>query len=77
MGFPGGASGKELAYQFKRQKKSGLNILESWEDPLEEVMATHSSLLALEIPRTEKPGSHKESCTTECLSIRWYLWVKM
>ena len=26
------------------------------EDPLEEEMATHSSILALEIPWTEKPG---------------------
>ena len=27
-----------------------------WEDPLEQEMATHSSLLAWEIPRTEEPG---------------------
>ena len=27
-----------------------------WEDPLEEGMATHSSILAWRIPRTEKPG---------------------
>ena len=27
-----------------------------WEDPLEEVMATHSTILAWEIPRTEEPG---------------------
>ena len=26
------------------------------EDPLEKEMATHSSILAWEIPRTEKPG---------------------
>ena len=26
------------------------------EDPLEEGMATHSSILACKIPRTEKPG---------------------
>jgi len=41
-----------------------------WEDPLEEGMATHSSILAWEIPWTEKPGGlqsmgHKESDTTE------------
>ena len=31
----------------------------SWEDPLEEEMATHSSILAWIIPRTEKPdGLH-------------------
>ena len=27
-----------------------------WEDPLEEVMATDSSILAWRIPRTEEPG---------------------
>ena len=28
----------------------------SWEDPLEKTMATHSSILAWIIPRTEGPG---------------------
>ena len=28
----------------------------SWEDPLEKDMATHSSILAWEIPWTEEPG---------------------
>ena len=27
-----------------------------WEDPLEKEMATHSSILACEIPWTEEPG---------------------
>ena len=27
-----------------------------WEDPLEKEMATHSSILAWRIPRTEEPG---------------------
>ena len=27
-----------------------------WEDPLEKEMATHSSMLAWEIPWTEEPG---------------------
>ena len=27
-----------------------------WEDPLEKGMATHSSILAWEIPGTEEPG---------------------
>ena len=45
-----------------------------WEDPLEEGMATHSSILAWRIPRTEEPGrhspwGHKESNTTERLSM--------
>ena len=39
-----------------------------WEAPLEEEMATHSSILAWKIPWTEDPGSPrscKESDTTE------------
>ena len=40
-----------------------------WEDPLEEEMATHSSILAQEIPWREKPGyspwGRKESDRTE------------
>ena len=28
----------------------------AWEDPLEEGMATYSSILAWRIPRTEEPG---------------------
>ena len=41
-----------------------------WEDPLEEETATHSSILAWEIPWTEEPGGYspwdrKESDTTE------------
>ena len=44
------------------------------EDPLEEEMSTHSSILAGKIPWTEEPGGlqsmvgHKESDTTEWLS---------
>ena len=32
-----------------------------WEDPLEEEMATHSSILAWEIPWTVEPGEVTES----------------
>ena len=32
----------------------------SWEDPPEEEMATHSSILAWRIPRIEKPGGLEE-----------------
>ena len=42
-GFPGGASGKEP-------------VCLGWEDPLEEGMATRSSILAWRIPWTEEPG---------------------
>ena len=36
-----------------------------WEDPLEEAMATHSSILAWKFPWTEEPGGLQESDTTE------------
>ena len=47
-----------------------------WENPLEKEMATHSSILAWEIPWTEEPGGnpmdspwgHKDLDTTEWLS---------
>ena len=54
MGFPGGARGKELACQCGRQEMQGQSL--GWEDPLEEGMATHSSILAWRIPRIEEPG---------------------
>ena len=31
-------------------------VFQNWEDPLEKEMATHSSVLAWRIPRTEEPG---------------------
>ena len=47
------------------RQETGVRSL-SGEDPLEKEMATHSSILAWEIPRTEEPGNyspwgHKES----------------
>ena len=50
-GFPGGSMVKNLpAMQETRVQSLG------WEDPLEKKMATHSSILAWEIPWTEEPG---------------------
>ena len=45
-----------------------------WKDPLEKKMATHSSMLVWEIPRTEglvgySPWGHRESDMTERLSL--------
>ena len=31
-------------------------LIPRWEDPLEKVKATHSTILAWRIPRTEEPG---------------------
>ena len=51
LGFPGGAVVKSLpAKQETRVQSLGQ------EDPLEKAMATHSSILAWEIPWTEEPG---------------------
>ena len=50
MGFLGGSDGEESTYN------EGDLGSTSGEDPLEEEMATHSSILAWRIPWTEKPG---------------------
>ena len=52
-GFPGGAIGKEPACQCKKEMR--VQSL-GWKDTLEEGMATHSSILAWRIPRTEEPS---------------------
>ena len=53
--FPGGASGKEPTCQCRRCKRAGFD---PWvrKIPLEEGMATHSSILAWGIPWTEGPS---------------------
>ena len=68
--YPTPISGKESDCQFRIRKRCGFNPWVGGEDPLEEEMATHSSVLAWEIPWTEEPGrlqstgSRKESDTT-------------
>ena len=54
MGFPNGASCKEPAYNAGDIRDTG--SAHGWEDPLEKVMATHSSVLAWRIPWAEEPG---------------------
>ena len=49
------ASGKEAASQCRRLKEMWVRSL-GWEDPLEEGMATHSSILDWSISWTEEPG---------------------
>jgi len=51
QGFPGSSAGKESACRGETWVPSL-----GWEDPLEEGMATHSSILAGESPWTEVPG---------------------
>ena len=56
-GFPGGASGTEPACQCRRCKRRCKRVWSlGWEDPVEEGMATPSSILAWRIPWTEEPG---------------------
>ena len=51
MGFPGSLVVKKLPAH-----SEDLGLIPGWEDPLEEEMAIHSSILALETPWTEEPG---------------------
>ena len=54
VGFPGGSVVKNLPAV---QETRGTQVqLLGQEDPLEEGMATHSSILAWRIPWTEEPG---------------------
>ena len=48
------AYGKEPACQCRRYETRVRSL--DWEDPLEKEMATHSSILAWDIPWTEEPG---------------------
>ena len=55
------------------QETQEMRVSLGQEDPLEEEMATHSSILAWKIPRTEDPGrlqfvGRKGSDTTEQLT---------
>ena len=51
MGFPGGSTVKNLPAMQETQFRSL-----GREGPLEKGLATHSSILAWRIPRTEEPG---------------------
>ena len=57
QGFLGGSDGKECACMWETR----VQFL-GWEDPLEKEMATHSSIFALKVPRTEKPGRSPWGC---------------
>ena len=69
LGFPGGSNGKESACN-----AGDLGQSLCWEDPLEEGMATHSSILAWRIPQGQRnlvgysPWGQKELDMTEQLA---------
>ena len=55
MGFPGNTSRKEPACHCRKHSVTRVQFL-GQEDPLEEGMAIHSSILAWRSPWTEEPG---------------------
>ena len=57
MGFPGGSVVKNLPASVGDAGDLVRSL--GWEDPLEEEMATHPSILAWKIPWTEEPGSFR------------------
>ena len=63
-GFPGGSDNKDSA----AMQETGVRSL-GWEDPLEEGMATHSSLLAWRIPWTEEPGGLQSMGVTKSQTL--------
>ena len=54
LGFQGGSAVKNLPAMQETHEMQVQSL--GWEDPLEEKMATHSSILAWRIPWTEEPG---------------------
>ena len=73
LSFPGDSTVKNLSANAEHLGLTQVREIPDQEDPLEEKMAIHSSILAWEIPWTEEPGGlyspwgHKESDMTERL----------
>ena len=57
MGFPGGTSGEDLPANSGDVRNTVWFL--GGEDPLEEGMVTHSSILAWRIPWTEEPAGYR------------------
>ena len=55
VGLPRWLSGKTICLSVQEMQETWIRPLD-WEDPLEEEMATHSSVLAWEIPWTKELG---------------------
>ena len=56
MGFPSDSAGKQFTCNAADTRDASSFL--GWEDPLEEEMATRSSVLAWKIPRTEESGGY-------------------
>ena len=59
LGFSAGSDGKEPACN-----AGDLSVIPDQEDPLQEEMAAHSTILAWRIPRTEEPGGLQSQSQT-------------
>ena len=70
-GFPGGLAAKNLSAMQETQVWSM-----GQEDPLEEEMGTHSSILAWRIPWTEEPG-RLQSMGSQGVRHSWNNWAQM
>ena len=68
VGFPGGS----VVKNHPTIQEMWVQSLD-WEDPLEEEMATHSSVLSWEIPWTEEPGGLQ---SMGCQRVRHQLVTK-
>ena len=64
-GFPSGSDSKESACNEETRVRSL-----GQEDPQEKGMATHSSILAWEVPWTEKPGG-LQSMRLQRVGLNW------
>ena len=65
VGFPGGSDEKKSP----ETKETQVWYL-GWEDPLEKGMATHSSILAWRIPRTDEQGG-LQSMASQRVGHNW------
>ena len=57
---------------FSSNKCALVQVTPTWEDPLQEEMATHSSILARIIPWTEEPG---RSMGSQRMGLNWSDWA--
>ena len=72
LDFPGGSVVKNLL-AMQETKEMQVRSL-GHDNPLEESMATHSSILAWEIPWTEEPGG-LESMGSQRVGQDWSVWI--
>ena len=82
VGLPSGSMGKESACSAGDSGLAPQLGPRGWEDPLEEGMATHSSILACRGPQTESlvgysPEGRKESDTTKATEHARILQVNL